>query len=130
MGKEEGDKGLKEMGIDAEALRSLEEELNRPALAKALPVTAQDQVWNWIENSVNLINDLKHAGPPKGLTIEVEPPGLGPRNRPLRRAPAVCYCRIISMFSLSLKHKVKNMCIISSPLQLPQHYAYTSSLRT
>ena len=75
--------------IDAEALRSLEEALSRPALAKALPVTAQDQVWNWIENSVDLITDLKHAGAPKGLTIEVEPPGLGPRDQPLRRAPAV-----------------------------------------
>ncbi|KFZ19882.1 hypothetical protein V502_03443 [Pseudogymnoascus sp. VKM F-4520 (FW-2644)] len=75
--------------IDAEALHPLEEALSRPALAKALPITAQDQVWQWIENSVDMITNLKHAGAPTRLTIEVEPPGLGPRDQPLRRAPIV-----------------------------------------
>jgi hypothetical protein len=44
--------------IDAEVLRSLEEALSRPAPAKALPITAQDQVWQWIENSVGMIINL------------------------------------------------------------------------
>ncbi|KAL5344763.1 hypothetical protein ACLOAV_010160 [Pseudogymnoascus australis] len=35
--------------ISAEALQSLEEALSKPALVKALPITAQDQVWQWIE---------------------------------------------------------------------------------
>ncbi|KFY19054.1 hypothetical protein V493_08173 [Pseudogymnoascus sp. VKM F-4281 (FW-2241)] len=71
--------------IDDEALRSLEEALSRPALAKALPITAQDQVWQGIENSVDIITSLEHAG--KRLTIKVEPQGLGPRDQPLRPAP-------------------------------------------
>ena len=75
--------------IDAEALRSLEDALSRPALAKALPITAQDQVWQWIENSVGMITNPKHVGAPKRLTIKVEPPGPGPRDQPLRRAPVV-----------------------------------------
>lgn len=64
--------------IDAEALESLEEALSRPTLAKALPITAQDQVWQWIENSVGMIVNLKHSGAPKRLTVQVEPPGPGP----------------------------------------------------
>ena len=48
--------------IDAEALRSLEEVLSRPTLAKDLLITAQDQIWQWIENSVGMIVNLKHAG--------------------------------------------------------------------
>ena len=79
--------------IDADALRSLEEALSRPALPKALPkalpITAQDQVWQWIENSVGMIINLKHAGAPKRLTVEVKPPGPGPRDQPLRRAPVL-----------------------------------------
>jgi len=45
--------------IDSEALRPLEEALSRPALAKALPVIALDQAWQWIGNSVGMIMDLK-----------------------------------------------------------------------
>jgi hypothetical protein len=47
--------------IDVEALRPLEEALSRPALTKALSVIAQNQVWQWIENSVGMIAILKHA---------------------------------------------------------------------
>ena len=47
--------------IDVEALRPLEEALNRPALSKALSVISQDQVWQWIENSVGMLTILKHA---------------------------------------------------------------------
>ena len=75
--------------IDVEALRSLEEALNRPALAKALLITAQDQVWQWIENSVGMIINLKHDGAPKKLIIKVEPPGPGPRDQPMLRAPVL-----------------------------------------
>ncbi|KFY23471.1 hypothetical protein V491_02522 [Pseudogymnoascus sp. VKM F-3775] len=77
--------GRTHLPIDDEALRSLEEALGRPALAKALPITAQNQVWQGIENSVDIITSLEHAG--KRLTIKVEPHGLGPRDQPLRRAP-------------------------------------------
>ncbi|KAF8853500.1 hypothetical protein BDZ45DRAFT_76595 [Acephala macrosclerotiorum] len=48
--------------IDIEALRSLEEAVSRPAPARALPVTALDQAWHWIRNSVGMIMDLKYAG--------------------------------------------------------------------
>ncbi|OBT74273.1 hypothetical protein VF21_07416 [Pseudogymnoascus sp. 05NY08] len=74
--------------IDAEALQPLEVALNRPALAKGLPITTQDRVSQWIKKSVDMITNLKHAGAPKTLTIGVEPPGLGPRDQ-LRRAPVV-----------------------------------------
>ena len=47
--------------IDTEALRSLEEALRRPAVAKPLPITAQDQVRQWIENSVGMKINRKHA---------------------------------------------------------------------
>jgi hypothetical protein len=75
--------------IGVEALRSLEEALGRPALAKALPVTAQDQVWQWIEDSLGMIVNLKHAGAPKRLTVKFEPPGPGPRDQPLLSAPVL-----------------------------------------
>ncbi|KAH8663700.1 hypothetical protein BGZ60DRAFT_432828 [Tricladium varicosporioides] len=75
--------------IDIEALRSLEEALSRPALAKALPVITQDQVWQWIDNGVGMIIDLKYARAPKRLTVKVEPPGTGPRDQPLLRAPVL-----------------------------------------
>jgi hypothetical protein len=75
--------------IGVEALRSLEEALSRLALAKALPVTAQDQVWQWIENSLGMIINLKHAGAPKRVTVKVEPPGPGPRDQPLLSAPVL-----------------------------------------
>ncbi|CZR63633.1 uncharacterized protein PAC_13530 [Phialocephala subalpina] len=75
--------------IDVEALRPLEEALRRPTLAKALPVVARDRVWRWIENSVGMIINLKRAGAPKRLTVEVEPPGPGPRDQPLLRAPVL-----------------------------------------
>ncbi|KFY31263.1 hypothetical protein V493_01255 [Pseudogymnoascus sp. VKM F-4281 (FW-2241)] len=81
--------GRTHRSIDAEALRSLEEAVSRPALAEALPITAQDQVWHWIENSMGMITNVKHAGAPKRLTIKVEPPGPGPRDQPLQRAPVV-----------------------------------------
>jgi len=73
-----GAEGRTHRPIDAEALESLEEALSRPTLAKALPITAQDQVWQWIENSVGMIINLKHSGAPKRLTVQVEPPGPGP----------------------------------------------------
>ncbi|KAH8674394.1 hypothetical protein BGZ60DRAFT_403819, partial [Tricladium varicosporioides] len=48
--------------IDIEALRCLEEALRRPALVKALPVTTQDQVWQWVKKSMGMVINLKHAG--------------------------------------------------------------------
>ncbi|KFX99920.1 hypothetical protein V490_01571 [Pseudogymnoascus sp. VKM F-3557] len=75
--------------ISAEALHSLEEALSRPALVKALPITAQDRVWQWIEDSEDMIASLKHAGAPKRLTIKAVSPALGPRDQPLRRPPVV-----------------------------------------
>jgi hypothetical protein len=81
--------GRTHRSIDIEALRSLEEALSRPALAKALPVIAQDQAWQWIDNSVGMIIDLKYARAPKMLTVKVEPPGPGPRDQPLPRAPVL-----------------------------------------
>jgi hypothetical protein len=53
--------GSTHQSIDAEALRPLEEALGRPALTKTLFVNTQDQVWQWIENSVGMITILKHA---------------------------------------------------------------------
>lgn len=52
--------------IDSEALRSLEEALSRPALAKAQPITARNQVWQCSENSGGMMINLKHAEAPKG----------------------------------------------------------------
>jgi hypothetical protein len=75
--------------ICVEALRSLEEALSRPALAKAQPVTAQDQVWQWIENSLGMIINLKQAGAPKRQTVKVKPPGPDPRDQPLLNAPVL-----------------------------------------
>jgi hypothetical protein len=75
--------------ISVEALRSLEEALSKPALAKALPVTAQDQVWKWIENSLGMIINLKHASTPERQTVKVEPPGPDPQNHPLLNAPVL-----------------------------------------
>ncbi|KFY90074.1 hypothetical protein V498_06182 [Pseudogymnoascus sp. VKM F-4517 (FW-2822)] len=60
-----------------------------PALAKALPITTQDQVWQWIENSMGIVTNLKHTGGPERLTVKVEPPGPGPRDQPLQYAPVV-----------------------------------------
>lgn len=71
--------------IDVEALRSLESALRRPAL----PVTAKDQVWQWVENTMAMIINLKHAGALKWLMVNVEPPGPGPRDQPLLRAPVL-----------------------------------------
>jgi hypothetical protein len=75
--------------ISVEALRSLEEALSRPALAKALPVTAQDQVWKWVENILGMIINLKHASAPERQTVKVEPPGPDPRDQPLLNAPVL-----------------------------------------
>jgi hypothetical protein len=75
--------------IDTEALRSLEEALRRPAVAKPLPITAQDQVRQWIENSVGMIINRKHAGATKRLAIKVEPPGPDSRDQPLLHAPVL-----------------------------------------
>jgi len=72
--------------IGVEALRSLEGALSRPALAKALPVTIQDQVWQWIKNNLGIIIHLKHAGAPKRPAVQLEPPGPGPRDQPLLSA--------------------------------------------
>jgi hypothetical protein len=47
--------------IEIEALRPLEEALQKPALAKALPVAALDQVWRWIGNGIGMIMDLKSS---------------------------------------------------------------------
>ncbi|XMA13705.1 hypothetical protein WAI453_006496 [Rhynchosporium graminicola] len=44
--------------VDVEALRPLEETFSRRAIATDLPVTAQHQVWQWIENSVGMIINL------------------------------------------------------------------------
>jgi hypothetical protein len=74
--------------IDAEALRSLEEAVSMPALAKALPITTQDQVWQWIESSMGIITNPKHTGAPERLTVKVEPPDPGPRDQPLQYAHA------------------------------------------
>ncbi|KAF4631565.1 hypothetical protein G7Y89_g6566 [Cudoniella acicularis] len=71
--------------IDVEALQSLEEALSRPALAKALPLIAQDQTWQWIDNSVGMIINPKDAGAPKRLNLKVEPRG----DQLLLRAPVL-----------------------------------------
>jgi hypothetical protein len=47
--------------IETEALRSLEEALSRPTLAKSLPAIALDQAWQWIGNSVSMVIDWKYA---------------------------------------------------------------------
>jgi hypothetical protein len=77
--------GKTHLPIDVEALRSLESALRRPAL----PVTAKDQVWQWVENTMAMIINLKHAGALKWLMVNVEPPGPGPRDQPLLRAPVL-----------------------------------------
>jgi hypothetical protein len=51
--------------IDIDTLRSLEEALCRPALANAPPVIAQDQVLQWIDNSMGMMVALKSAGAPQ-----------------------------------------------------------------
>jgi hypothetical protein len=75
--------------IDTEVLQSLEEALRRPAVAKPLPITTQDQVRQWIENSVGMKINRKHAGATKRLAIKVEPPGPDSRDQPLLRAPVL-----------------------------------------
>ena len=54
--------------IDAEAL-------SMPAPPKALPVIIKDRVWEWIENCVGMIINLKRVGAPKRQAVRVKPPG-------------------------------------------------------
>ncbi|KAH6704221.1 hypothetical protein BKA61DRAFT_581455 [Leptodontidium sp. MPI-SDFR-AT-0119] len=75
--------------VDVEAMRPLEEALSRPALAKALHSSTQDQIWQWIENSVGAIINLKQGEAPKRVTVKVEPQGRSPRDQPLLRAPVL-----------------------------------------
>jgi hypothetical protein len=52
--------------IDIEALQPLEEALRRPTLTEGLPVTAQNQIRQWIENSVGRIIGRTHPEALKG----------------------------------------------------------------
>ena len=42
-----------------------------PALPKALPVIIKDRVWEWIENCVGMIINLKRVGAPKRQAVRV-----------------------------------------------------------
>ena len=46
-----------------------------PAPPKALPVIIKDRVWEWIENCVGMIINLKRVGAPKRQAVRVKPPG-------------------------------------------------------
>jgi hypothetical protein len=56
--------GKTQRPVDAEALRSLDEALSKPALPKALPIAVQNEVWQWVENSVGIMINLKRGGGP------------------------------------------------------------------